>query len=87
MIPTQKKLTYGSKKALKFRGASLLKIVTVEYSEDAGWEGKVKMRRKRSCKPGKFRLKREMSLSLRVSGLDLVIVLVVLKILDHFLTM
>ena len=37
MIPTQKKLTYGSKKALKFRGASLLKIVTVEYSEDAGW--------------------------------------------------
>ena len=50
-------------------------------------KGKVKMRRKRSCKPGKFRLKREMSLSLRVSGLDLVIVLVVLKILDHFLTM
>ena len=36
MIPTPKKLTYGSKKALKFRGASLLKIVTVEYSEDAG---------------------------------------------------
>ena len=36
MIPTQKKLRYGSKKALKFRGASLLKIVTVEYSEDAG---------------------------------------------------
>ena len=39
MIPTQKKLRYGSKKALKFRGASLLKIVAVEYSEDAGCPG------------------------------------------------
>ena len=36
MIPPPKKLSYGSKKDLKFRGASLLKSVTVEYSEDAG---------------------------------------------------